>query len=228
MVLGFACIGTTAILRGKRLGLRWEDVVICGAFAVGFGLFCGNILYLAVTYTPKELLNLLARGKYQIFQEGFVFYGGLIGGGLGAFLGAGTARCSGVAILEAALPAVPFAHGIGRIGCMLAGCCHGMPYSGPMAVPDALTGVTYFPVPLLEAVVNCLIGFYLVHLSKNGKRVNEMLWVYLISYSVARFLLEFLRGDSIRGALLGLSTSQWISAAIFFLCLLQLIIRKKA
>ena len=227
MVLGFASIGVTAIVRGRRLELRWEDVMICGALAVGIGLCCGNLLYLVVTYTPGEILDRLAQGEFQLFQEGFVFYGGMIGGFLGVMLGTVVTRCSGTAMLEAALPAVPFAHGIGRIGCLLAGCCHGMPYSGPLAVQDSLTGMTYFPVPLLEAAINYTIGLYLIFLVKQKKRAGALLWAYLSLYSAARFLLEYLRGDGIRGAMLGLSTSQWISAVIFLLCIFNLL-RKKA
>ena len=227
MVLGFACIGVAAIVRGKRLGLRWEDVLICGAFAVGVGLFCGNMLYLAVTYSPAEIFTRIGEGDFQLFQEGFVYYGGMVGGFLGVILGAALARCSGAAVLEAALPAIPIAHGIGRVGCRLAGCCHGMPYSGPLAMRDSQTGLTYFPVPLLEAVVNCAIGLYLFSLAKQKKRAGDLLWTYLSMYSVARFLLEYLRGDGIRGSAMGLSTSQWISVVILALCIFRRL-RKKA
>ena len=217
MILGFACIGVGTVMRGKRLGIRWEDVMICGALAIGVGLCCGNLLYLLVTYPPEALFDRLRRGEFEMFQEGFVFYGGMIGGFLGAVLGSRIAGCSGKKMLEAALPVIPFAHGIGRIGCLMAGCCHGMPYSGPLAVTDALTGATYFPVPLLEAAANCAIGLCLIYLARRKKGVWELLWVYLSLYSVVRFLLEFLRGDAIRGIAMGLSTSQWISLGILTL-----------
>ncbi|MBQ1715424.1 MAG: prolipoprotein diacylglyceryl transferase, partial [Firmicutes bacterium] len=45
--------------------------------------------------------------------------------------------------------------------------------------------------------------------------------VYLLSYSILRFLLEFLRGDASRGIILGLSTSQWISIAVFLVILIR-------
>ena len=226
MVLGIVCIGVTAVLRGAQLGLRWEDVLICGAFSLGAGLCFGNMLYLAVTYTPGELADRLMQGEFQLFQEGFVFYGGMLGGFLGVIIGTVVVRCNGAMILEAALPAVPFGHAIGRIGCLLAGCCHGMPYSGPLAVQDSQTGMTYFPISLLEAVVNSIIGLYLFSLVKQKKWANDLLWAYLSLYSVARFVLEYFRGDEIRGAALGLSTSQWISLGIFLLCVFDLM-RKK-
>lgn len=221
MVLGFACIGLTGIVRGKRLGIRWEDMVICGALALGLGLTCGNVLYLAVTYRPAELLDRILRLDLQMFQEGFVFYGGMAGGLLGAALGAQVARCRFSPILEAVLPSLPFGHGIGRVGCLLAGCCHGMPYTGPLAVRDSVTGAAYFPVQLLETGVNFTIGLYLIVQAKRNKPMPDLLFAYLGLYSAARFLLEYLRGDGIRGAAMGLSTSQWISVVILALCLLR-------
>lgn len=227
MVLSFACIGVTGAVRGRRIGIRWEDAVFCGAFALGLGLTCGNLLYLAVTYSPGAIFDRLAKGDWQIFQEGFVFYGGMAGGFAGAVLGAAVIRSRASLFLEAVLPALPFAHGIGRIGCFLAGCCHGMPYAGPLALRDSLTGETRFPVQLLEAAATFAIGVYLIHLVKQKRHLSELLYAYLGLYSTARFLLEYLRGDGIRGAFMGLSTSQWISVGVFTLCALRLLYRNQ-
>lgn len=226
MVLGFACIGVTAAVRGKRLGIRWEDVLICGAAAIGLGLLCGNLVYLAVTYPLTQILSRLRAGDFTIFQEGLVYYGGMVGGFLGAVLGVRMAACSPAGLLTAALPGIPLGHAIGRIGCLMAGCCHGMPYTGPLAVCDAATGQRYFPVPLLEAAVNVGISLYLFRTAKRGSW--GMLYSYLGLYSAARFGLEFLRGDEIRGAAMGLSTSQWISLGILVLLLGRRLTQKKA
>ena len=43
---------------------------------------------------------------------------------------------------------------------------------------------------------------------------------YAVSYSLVRFVLEFYRGDTVRGILLGLSTSQWISIILFAISLI--------
>ena len=50
---------------------------------------------------------------------------------------------------------------------------------------------------------------------RKGKRKDgSAIGIYLIVYSVMRFLLEFVRGDMIRGGVLSLSTSQWISIVL--------------
>ena len=137
MVLGFACIGVTTVVRGNRLGICWETVLICGAAAIGLGLLCGNLVYLAVTYPLSGILARLLEGD-------------LVGGFFGAVLGAYAVACPASRLMAAALPGIPFGHAIGRIGCLLAGCCRGMPYSGPLAVIDSRTGQCYFPVQPLE------------------------------------------------------------------------------
>ena len=69
------------------------------------------------------------------------------------------------------------------------------------------------PVQLIEAAVELLIFIALVIVKKKTK-VKDLLQVYLITYAIARFCLEFLRGDVVRGLFAGLSTSQYISLAI--------------
>ena len=50
---------------------------------------------------------------------------------------------------------------------------------------------------------------------------------YLLTYSVIRFILEFMRYDAVRGEAFGLSTSQWISIVIFIGTIISIIYRKK-
>ena len=51
---------------------------------------------------------------------------------------------------------------------------------------------------------------------------DKLIYVYMLIYPVVRFILEFLRGDEIRGFLFGLSTSQWISILLFVYALIRL------
>ena len=55
-----------------------------------------------------------------------------------------------------------------------------------------------------------------------------MIYIYMLIYPVVRFILEFFRGDEIRGIWFGLSTSQWISIALFAfaICKMTVIARR--
>ena len=72
-------------------------------------------------------------------------------------------------------------------------------------------GVARFPVQLVEAGLNFGLFFLLWTLLRKRRLPGRLLLLYLLIYPTYRFFLEFLRGDAIRGFLLGLSTSQVIS-----------------
>ena len=135
------------------------------------------------------------------------------------------------------------AHAFGRIGCFCAGCCYGIKYSGPFAITYTNNTIVkiplnepLFPVQLLEAIILVLIHI-LCYCSffKETKIKFIILKIYILCYSIARFFLEFWRGDLERHFFkinkLCLSTSQCISIIIFFILwiciLIELIYSKK-
>ena len=208
LLLGFAL----AALRVRRAGLSAEALLQTVGIVLLGVLLGGKLLYLAVTFTPPSLLTVLRAGDLTpLFGGGMVYYGGLLGGLLALPPGARFAGVKPAPYLSAALPSIPLAHAVGRVGCYLAGCCYGFPYGGPLSqIPaDASLG-TAFPVPLAEAAGELVLCAALVLL---GRRRTLTLPTYLAPYAVLRFLLEFLRGDEGRGVWL-LSTSQWISLFI--------------
>ena len=106
------------------------------------------------------------------------------------------------------------------IGCFLAGCCYGIPYNGVFSVQFPFLPERVLPVQLFEAVIEFFLCALFIILSL--KRKTGLTELYILFYAPFRFLLEFLRGDEIRGKLWILSTSQWISLLlIFIVCLVR-------
>lgn len=150
---------------------------------------------------------------------GLVFYGGLLGAAAGVYVYCRQYKIPVYPFMDIAAPLIPFVHGFGRVGCFMAGCCYGIEYHGPFAVQfpynelvPELNKVPRFPVQLLEAGMNfvmCAVLFILM--KKKRLKTGQLLGIYLIYYTIARFCLEFLRGDLIRGQIFGISTSQIIS-----------------
>lgn len=108
------------------------------------------------------------------------------------------------------------AHGFGRIGCLMAGCCHGeflgQEYVfGGIWMKSPTMGWGYFvPTQLYEALFLFLLAAIMTVLF--FKRFNPMFVIYLIGYGVWRIVIEFFRGDyrgGVEGAIL--SPSQWFS-----------------
>ena len=210
------------LLRGTEMA--YDDFVQAACF-VGLGAMAGaKLLYLAVSWdaidfsriTDPEYLGLL-------MGSGFVFYGGLLGGLAGLYLCGRILHIPVLALARETIPVIPLAHGFGRIGCALVGCCYGIPYDGPGAVvytdsPAAPLNTPLFPVQAVEAagefVIAAVLTVYIVRCRKQGKTPRS-LGLYLGLYAVLRFFLEFVRyDDRERGIFLGISTSQWISVAV--------------
>lgn len=238
MMLGILIAGVLAICLGKKRGVLLEDILIVGAIAIGFALVCGGLLYIFVTYSLSEIWAMIKSCNFEFLTSGIVFYGGLIGGIFGALLGCKIAGCKLSTLESVVIPFIPLGHAIGRIGCIMAGCCHGMEYTGPLAIyyPNSVTGLSpeqgYFPVQGLEALLNVGVCLFLIWYERRKRRPMDLLFAYLGLYAVERFVLEYFRGDSIRGIYFGLSTSQWISvgllaaAVVHFLFLRRRMVKK--
>ena len=205
--------------------LRKDDLADLIFYPVLAGILGAKLFY-AVTYWDQFGPDFAARAAavLRTFQYGFVFYGGLIFGGAAFFL---VCRRKGVQPLRAAdlfAPALALGHAFGRVGCFLAGCCHGSPTSCPVSVVftdpasevnPLYLGVPLHPTQLYESAGNLLI-FWLLHRALARRyRPGAVLALYAALYSALRFSVEFLRGDD-RGAVhFGLSPAQLISAAVF-------------
>ncbi len=141
-------------------------------------------------------------------------------------------------LLDAVAPALAIAHGLGRVGCFLSGCCFGEVHDGPLAVQfpggssayqehrethfDALMQQTtelggehlslpVHPTQLYSAGALFAIAAILWFVVRRNRNFHGQVFAwYLGLYGLARFSVEFLRADD-RGALFGLSTAQWIA-----------------
>ncbi|MGN1251206.1 MAG: prolipoprotein diacylglyceryl transferase [Candidatus Spyradocola sp.] len=226
MVVGILVASSVATVRAKRRGGDENSLFIIAACTVGFALAGAKLLYIVASYGLGNALRSVLSGDFScITESGLVYYGGLITGIPGAFLGARLARENPGKYCDAVAPVIPLGHAFGRLGCFFAGCCYGIPCSGPLCVSFPAVGVTHtvFPVQLLEMAINLGL-FALLCAYTRSPRGFRSLYLYLALYSVCRFALEFLRGDLIRGVSGGLSTSQWISIGLFAVSSLLLLL----
>jgi phosphatidylglycerol:prolipoprotein diacylglycerol transferase len=113
-------------------------------------------------------------------------------------------------------------HIFGRLGCFLAGCCHGRPTTLPWGitftnpaslVPAQWLGVPLHPTQLLEAAGDAVIAVFLYRAFKREAGSGLVAAIYLGSYGVLRFLVEFLRGDTVPLSL-GLTAGQFLSLGL--------------
>lgn len=223
IVLGIIIGSIVAILYFSKFNKIKKDDVLYSILYGIIGIVVGaKILYLLTN------IQLLIRSKdivstfLQMLSGGFVFYGGLIGGILGIFIYAKQFKIEFKPLLLTIVPTIPLVHSIGRIGCLLAGCCYGMEYNGIGAITFhnsliAPNEISLFPIQIIECICNLLIFMILTITYKKDTGTYKTVGLYCILYSIVRFTLEFFRGDLIRGIYFGLSTSQWISILLLIL-----------
>jgi len=208
--------------RAKLVGLPGGKVMDLGAWVVLWGL-AGSKILLAVT-DPSYLGSL--SGLWGLLRAGGVFYGGLIGALGAAVVLLRRYKLPFFQVADVLAPSVALGHAFGRLGCFSAGCCYGrscssawgVVFTHPLAAEISGTplGVPLIPTQLYEAAFNLANYAFLAWLFRRRLRPGTVLAAYLIGYGIARFVIEFFRGDADRGFVLGgaLSTSQAIAAVM--------------
>lgn len=226
LVLGLLVVNILGYRIIKRFQLDFNDMIILEAYGFACGMLGAKILYLWVSRNSIQWEHFFEREYFNAYMKGgFVFYGGLIGGVMGVLLVSQIHKIKVIEYMRVLICCIPIVHGFGRMGCFFAGCCYGIPYNGAFHVrysniPYSLCDENLFPVQLLEAVLLFLLGIILYILIMKYQRTEVSIEIYLISYSIIRFGLEYLRFDEARGKLYGVSTSQWISIGIVILIIL--------
>lgn len=229
--LGIFVAAISAIFISKKKKLPLFDLTCSAVYTMIMAMIGAKLLYLIVSF--DEIISFAERNNLtflellpMIIKGGFVFYGGLIGGVGGLLIYAKQFKMDRWQLLDIYAAVLPLGHAIGRIGCFLGGCCYGIAYDGPLShvyetpTGTAPVGVALFPVQLLEALcLLILFGTQILLLFKSKDKKRVLVYNYIFSYSVIRFALEFLRGDSERGALFIFSTSQWISLSVSIIML---------
>lgn len=225
VALGYLAAIFYLLRRSREAGFGKDDLSDLIFYTVLGGMAGAKIFY-AVTYWGQFGPDFLSRVRYLFssFQYGFVFYGGLIFGAAVFFFECRRRKLAALRAADLFAPALALGHAFGRVGCFLAGCCHGSPTSCPVSVTftdpasevnPLYLGTPLHPTQLYEAAGNLLI-FFLLHRALARKlKPGAVLALYAALYSAQRFLIEFLRGDDRGAAHLGLSPAQLLSAAAF-------------
>lgn len=204
-----------------------EDILNAAIYG-GIGMLVGAKLMYFISRLPSIIPRLdwyigYWRDKpleaLEFSFGGLVFYGGLIGAVAFAYIYCRRHKLPFLPLADIFTPLLPFVHGVGRIGCFMAGCCYGKEYHGLGCVQfpaneliPELDDVPRIPVQLIEAGFNFAISIVLLRLQKRGNmKRGQLLGIYIVYYTVVRFFMEIMRGDSVRGGLGAMSTSQIIS-----------------
>ena len=176
-----------------------------------------GILFAMLVENIYEAVKHAVNGEPQAWTWNKTFYGGLFGG-VAAFILVYRfyyLRHNPPIIKEVckiAPSAICLGHGIGRIGCFLNGCCYGIETDEWYGILFPGHAHKVIPTQLFEMAFLLFLALILGILAFK-KITNYTFIIYMVSYGVFRFILEFFRGDE-RGQLQGLSPSQYWCIAL--------------
>jgi len=225
IAIGIIAAYLVTMYRAKRLNI---DSSYIDSLAI-WGLL-GGIVGAKVLYWLTQIENIIQNPKILLnISDGFVVYGGIIGGIFAGYLYCRYKKIQFLQYLDLIIPVVALAQGFGRIGCFLAGCCYGLETSSRFGIvfPSdsfAPSGVSLIPTQLISSALDFILFAILIFFAERKKAEGQVAALYLILYSAGRFLLEFLRGDLIRGSVGLITTSQFISIWMFIIGIGMLIL----
>lgn len=229
MMIGIGFISAYLICcrRAKKLGLS-EDIIWGILICAILGSLIGTRLLFYIVSIPQIIQD---PSILWNFRNGYVVYGGIIFSTIFAYLYCKKKCVSFLKYFDLVMPAVSVAQGFGRIGCFFAGCCYGsetdswfhIMYTHSQFAPN---NVWLIPTQLISSAGNFVIAailFRYASISKSDGMVGAM---YMILYSIGRFIIEMFRND-MRGAVGVLSTSQIISIGVLILGIIFIVLFKK-
>jgi phosphatidylglycerol---prolipoprotein diacylglyceryl transferase len=220
-----------ALTRARTRGLDRQRVMDLGIWIIVSAL-AGAKLMLLVTDFRQYTQS--ARALLDLVRSAGVFYGGLIGAVVVALIYIRRHRMPLWTTTDVFAPGIALGHAVGRLGCLMAGCCFGRPTTVPWAITfhnpaasltsDTPLGVPLHPTQIYEASAELLIFGVLLWLERRGRPFSgRTFWSYMLLYAVSRFVIEFFRGDP-RGQVGIFSTSQFVSLLVAPLSAVMLVL----
>ncbi len=206
--------------RADRAGMDGANLVDFTLWLVIWALV-GAKLLLVVVELPRYLRD--PASLLGVFRAGGVFLGGFIAAVIAAAVLLRRYKLKTLSTFDVITPSLALGQAIGRLGCLMAGCCWGaacdlpwaITYTDPVAAERLGTPLhqAVHPFPIYASLFD--VGLYLLLAALFARRLaaGSVFATYLVLYGIGRFVLEWTRGDVARGFVLDglLSTSQAIS-----------------
>lgn len=223
VALGFLIAVYLASREAQRAGIAPQQIFDIGLYTLIFGIIGARALHvlLDLKFYLAHPIDII-----MINRGGLAFHGGLLTGIIGAGFFIKRNRMPLWKIADIMVPYVALGQAVGRIGCLLNGCCYGTPTYLPIGINLPGHILPLHPTQLYSSIF-FLLTFLVLRIIYNRKKIDgTVFFSYLLIFSIGRFFLDLFRGD-LRAVLFGLKTSQLISLLVFFVSILYLWLRCK-
>lgn len=231
VIMGLAFFLGTYLARyhTKRAGYDPDHVLNMVVLIIPAAIICARAYYVAFEWEHyrDNLLDVFA-----VWKGGLAIHGGLIGGVLAGTWYVRKHRLPFLLMGDLLMPSVILGQAIGRWGNFINQEAHGGPVSAafmarfPAFIRDQMliNGQYYHPTFLYESLWNLLVFGILIWMLYRWKRFDgQVLFSYMVLYSIGRFFIEGMRTDSL---LIGgtLRVAQLVSLSLIVLGLVLLIV----
>jgi phosphatidylglycerol---prolipoprotein diacylglyceryl transferase len=219
VALGFLAGLWITLRLARQVGLPAEKITNLAVYCALAGI-AGAKLFMLLFDLDDYIRNPGQIFTFETLQAAGVFHGGFIVAFLIAVLYMRSQKLPAFPTMDAFAPGIALGQAIGRLGCFAAGCCWGKECDLPWGVrfrsdeaaPVPL-GKTLHPVQLYESAADLIIFGILYKRFSAAKRPGEVIGLYLVLYSTARFIIEFFRVHE--QSLVGrFSLTQWIALGL--------------
>ncbi len=209
LAIAFVVCSTLAGWQARAQGIDPDIIYTLSFCAVIFGVIGARILYVVsnLGYYLKNPLEII-----MLQEGGLSWFGGMVLGTLASVLYVKRTSQPLGAIMDIMAPFIALGQSIGRIGCLLNGCCYGRESAYGLFFP--VHDKMLIPTQLYSSLGLLAIYIILRRQQEQPHRRGQVFVLYLILYSVSRFFIEFWRGDNPR-IVAGLTLFQLLSIFLF-------------
>jgi phosphatidylglycerol---prolipoprotein diacylglyceryl transferase len=225
VMMVIAIIAALLLAQSRAKNTPYQELILdFSLYLIISGTIGARLLYilLNIAYYQQHLLEIL-----NLRQGGLSLYGGLAGGLAGALLFCSQNKVNFPSLADLVAPSLFVGQAIGRIGCLLNGCCYGkitrLPWGIDLSAVD-ITGLRH-PVQVYEIILDIIALFVLLIYEKRQSFKGELILSYFALYSLVRFSTEFWRES--QPLALGLSLAQFFSLGLFLVFVLVILKLKK-
>ena len=222
LVVAFLVSSTLAAFQAKKQKIN-PDII----FNLSFTVFISGIIGARSLYVIENITYYLRNPLEIIMLQlgGLSWFGGLILGFLSGTVYLKKKKLSIYRILDLMSPFVALGQAIGRIGCLLNGCCFGKISKFGLYFP--VHKLVLIPTQIYSSLALVFIFIILRFLQDRPHKEGEIFFAYLLFYSIKRFFIEFWRADN-EIILFGLTLFQLMGIAVFCLAIWEILLIKKS
>jgi len=225
----------TATQSKKQYGLKFETVQSLVILII-FASIVGGKLFI-IFENPELYLSDPSR-LFRNFGNGFVFYGSLLFAIPAMLIFFKMNKLPAWGMLDIMAGTTCIVHAFGRMGCFMAGCCHGTPHDGLLSVTFTHPACNaeplntpLHPTQLYSSIMILTILSIVLIVQRRKQFDGQLFMIYLMLYAIGRSIIEIFRGDIERGFIIDnvLSNSQFYSLLVFIGALIMYLrLRAKA